>query len=220
MRVRVTASVCVFSRSFCEFWWLHTQFKYHVLVCVYNTGCTTLLYVHLQKCVYVCVCGCNVLCFTSNCCLPLSSLCPALPRPHGDTSGSGNMGRGTQGGRTPQLERNSNEPAQSHSYSHDNRPQTNSCIWSPLVLWLWKHCMCLCRSVCGCFCFRRSVSVCCTYCACTQASTSTFLLRNWPGSWFTLMSTQDVIIVCYDHRLPFLKFQSHIGAPPPFCEEM
>lgn len=26
-------------------------------------------------------------------------------------------------------------------YSHDNRPQTNSCIWSPLALWLWKCCV-------------------------------------------------------------------------------
>lgn len=30
------------------------------------------------------------------------------------------------------------------AYSHDNRPQTNSCIWSPLVLWLWKYCACVC----------------------------------------------------------------------------
>lgn len=71
-----------------------------------------------RQCVlyYLAVClQCNVLCFTSNPYLPVLSLCPALPQPHGDASGSGNMGRGTQGGRTPQLERNSNEPAQSHS---------------------------------------------------------------------------------------------------------
>lgn len=29
------------------------------------------------------------------------------------------------------------------AYSHDNRPQTNSCIWSPFVLWLWKRCVCV-----------------------------------------------------------------------------
>lgn len=42
-------------------------------------------------------------------------------------------------------------------YSHDNRPQTNSCIWSPLVLWLWKCCLCVCVHVCGCFCFPSTV---------------------------------------------------------------
>lgn len=57
---------------------------------------------------------CNLLCFTSKSHVPPPPL--RTPRP---TSapwrcvGSGNMGRGTQGGRTPQLERNSNEPAQS-----------------------------------------------------------------------------------------------------------
>lgn len=33
------------------------------------------------------------------------------------------------------------------AYSHDNRPQTNSCIWSPLVSWLWKCCLYVCERV-------------------------------------------------------------------------
>lgn len=110
--------VYVFRSSLlCEFWWLHIQFKYSFR-CVFTIEHVCSLVSHCMcasQSVFVCVClQCNVLCFTSNPYLPLPSLCPALPQPHGDASGSGNMGRGTQGGRTPQLERNSNEPAQSH----------------------------------------------------------------------------------------------------------
>lgn len=52
------------------------------------------LYVYIQKCACVRFL-CNVLRFTSNPDFPLLPLCPALPQPHGDALGSGNMGRGT-----------------------------------------------------------------------------------------------------------------------------
>lgn len=103
--LRAAAKASVFYTPFlCELWRLHFQFKYLFPECVF-----TMRSAHTSRSVFV-----SVLYFQP---LPpphIPSQCPALPQPHGDALGSGNMGRGTQGGRTPQLERNSNEPAQSH----------------------------------------------------------------------------------------------------------
>lgn len=79
------------------------------------------------------------------------------------------------------------------AYSHDNRPQTNSCIWSPLVSWLWKWCLYVCERV------RVVVfvlGVLRVFVVCTNVYLL-FFLRNRPGIWLTLMSALDNIIIVW-----------------------
>lgn len=82
--------------------------------CVQSTLCdfNTVYSLVPQIGVFLCTCRAITVLYTQT--LSVSQ-CPALPQPHRDALGSGNMGRGTQGGRTPRLERNSNEAAQSRS---------------------------------------------------------------------------------------------------------
>lgn len=99
-------------------------------------------------------------------------------------------------------------------YSHDNRPQTNSCIWSPLVLWLWKYCVCVLL-----FLFSKYIMCLLSMCVCTHMCTSVYLyifLRNWPGNWFTLMSTEEVIIVRGPETAFFIfNIKVMLVCPPP-----
>lgn len=150
-----------------DFRWLNIQFKYSFrFVCV----CSASHYMFASKivCVYL---QCNVLCFT---CSPSPLCAPPYLSPTEMRWGQGIWGVEHREAALHNLKGILMNQHSRSAYSHDNRPQTNSCIWSPLVLWLWKCCM-LC--VCGCFCFWRTVSVC----VCVHMSTSVYLHIFWIG---------------------------------------
>lgn len=175
-------------------WWLHIQFKYLFPECVYDAVCTP---------PEVCLC----LCFISNHYLPPSP--PSAPPYLSPMEMHWGQGIWGEEHREAALHNLKGILMNQHSrtdYSHDNRPQTNSCIWSPLVLWLWKCCMCVCTCV-WLFLFSKYSMSGLGECVCVRLWTSfvpPFPLRNWPGSWFALMSAQEVvIIVCYDQTFFF-----------------
>lgn len=183
-----------FTLFLCEFWWLHIQFKCLFPECA-----------HTSRIVFV-----SVLYFQPQ--LP-----PSLPSPPSAPPYLSPMemhwGQGIWGEehREAALHNLKGILMNQHSrtdYSHDNRPQTNSCIWSPLVLWLWKCWMCVCTCL-WLFLFSKYSTSGLGECVWVLAHECVplFLLRNWPGSWFTLMSPQEVvIIVCYDQRALFFSF--------------
>ena len=198
--VCVWCSKCVFfALSFlCEFWWLRIQFKYSFR-CVLVSHCVCAS----KLCVFECVCVYSVM-FCALLPTPTSPSPPCAPpylSPMEMHRGQGIWGEEHREAALHNLKGILMNQHSRTDYSHDNRPQTNSCIWSPLVLWLWKYCMCVCVRVRLFLFFGYSMCLL-RVCVSAQVSTSTFFsLRNWPGNWFTLMSTQeDVIIVCYDQR--------------------
>lgn len=149
-------------------------------------------------CAHVCL-QCNVLCFTSN---PSPLRAPPYLSPMEMRRGQGIWGEEHREAALHNLKGILMNQHSRTAYSHDNRPQTNSCIWSPLVLWLWKCCMCV--SVCahGCFCFWGYSKWCVWDC---ERLPPHFSLWNWPGNWLTLMSTlENVITVCYDQSWIFI----------------
>lgn len=83
---------------------------------------------------------CNVLCFTSNP-SPSSPCAPPYLSPMEMRRGQGIWGEEHREAALHNLKGILMNQHSRTRYSHDNRPQTNSCIWSPLALWLWKCCV-------------------------------------------------------------------------------
>lgn len=96
-----------------------------------------------SKSVFVCL-QCNVLCFTCN---PSPRCAPPYLSPMEMRRGQGIWGEEHREAALHNLKGILMNQHSRTAYSHDNRPQTNSCIWSPLVLWLWKCCMRVCVCV-------------------------------------------------------------------------
>lgn len=112
-----SAKASVFYTPFlCEFWRLHIQFKYLFLECVYDAVRTP---------PEVCLC----LCFISNHYLPPSP--PSAPPYLSPMEMHWGQGIWGEEHREAALHNLKGILMNQHSrtdYSHDNRPQTNSCI--------------------------------------------------------------------------------------------
>lgn len=119
-------------------------------------------------CVFVCVrLQCNVLCFTSSSSPPCA---PPYLSPMEMRWGQGIRGEEHREAALHNLKGILMNQHSRAAYSHDNRPQTNSCIWSPLVLWLWKCSVCV-HVVVFVFLGYSNLYVC----ACSQMSSSVYL---------------------------------------------
>lgn len=137
-------------------------------VCSWFNMCAFLcptVYVHPKVCLRVYVCSVMYCASLRTLTSPSSPCAPPYLSPMEMRRGQGIWGEEHREAALHDLKGILMNQHSRTAYSHDNRPQTNSCIWSPLVLWLWKCCMCVSVYVCGCFCFWGTVSVCCA-CVC------------------------------------------------------
>lgn len=116
------------------FFWLYIQFKELFLMCVsVQAVCTLLSPLYVCSAMY-----CALLPTPTS---PSSPCAPPYLSPMEMRRGQGIWGEEHREAALHNLKGILMNQHSRTRYSHDNRPQTNSCIWSPLALWLWKCCV-------------------------------------------------------------------------------